>query len=177
MNLETLKTPSLVLDYERLNRNAERMSQRVRQLGASLRPHVKTHKCIEVARLQTIRHERGLTVSTLAEARAFAAQGFADITYAVPIEPGKFSEAIELSKTCERFSLLTDDIETAALLNESARRAGVTINLFLKVDCGYHRCGVEPESAAAFEIPRLIVAASNLRFAGILTHAGHSYHA
>ncbi|HEX8491926.1 MAG TPA: alanine racemase [Pyrinomonadaceae bacterium] len=177
MNLLTLKTPSLVLDYERLKRNAEQMSHRIRHLGASLRPHVKTHKCIEVARLQTIGHNGGLTVSTLAEARSFATHGFKDITYAVPIEPGKFSEAIKLSETCERFSLLTDDLETAALLNESAQRAGVTINLFLKVDCGYHRCGVEPQSAAAFEIPRFICEASNLRFAGILTHAGHSYHA
>lgn len=177
MNLQTLKTPSLVLDHERLKRNAERMSQRVRHLGASLRPHVKTHKCIEVARLQTIGHNAQLTVSTLAEARAFIAQGFGDITYAVPVEPGKFVEAVELLKSCERFSLLTDDLETAALLNESARRAGVTVDLFLKVDCGYHRCGVEPQSAAAFEIPRFIVEASNLRFAGILTHAGHSYHA
>jgi D-serine deaminase-like pyridoxal phosphate-dependent protein len=177
MNLQTLKTPSLVLDYERTKRNADAMSQRVRSLGSRLRPHVKTHKCVEVARLQTTGHTGGLTVSTLAEAHAFAAQGFSDIIYAVPIEPGKFAEAFKLSKSCEQFSLITDDLETAALLNESAQRDGVTVNLFLKVDCGYHRCGVEPKSAAAFEIPRFINDASNLRFAGLLTHAGHSYHA
>jgi D-serine deaminase-like pyridoxal phosphate-dependent protein len=177
MNLQTLKTPSLVLDAERLRRNAEAMSERVRGLGAHLRPHVKTHKCVEVARLQTRGHTGGLTVSTLAEARAFAAHGLTDITYAVPIEPGKFDEAIELTKNCERFSLITDELETAAQLNERARREGVIVHLFLKVDCGYHRCGVEPEAAAALEIPRFIDDASNLRFAGILTHAGHSYHA
>jgi D-serine deaminase-like pyridoxal phosphate-dependent protein len=177
MNLQQLKTPSLVLDYERLKRNAGAMSQRVGQMGALLRPHVKTHKCIEVARLQTKGHTGGLTVSTLAEARAFAAHGFNDITYAVPIEPGKFTEAFELTKNCERFSLITDDLETTAQLNDAARRAGIRINLFLKVDCGYHRCGVEPGSEAALEIPRFINDASNLRFAGLLTHAGHSYHA
>jgi D-serine deaminase-like pyridoxal phosphate-dependent protein len=177
MNLQSLKTPSLVLDYERLESNAGRMSQRVKHLNAALRPHVKTHKCVEVARLQTKGHTGAVTVSTLAEARAFAAAGFSDITYAVPIEPGKFAEAIELSKSCERLSLLTDDLETATQLNEAARRAGLTLELFLKVDCGYHRCGVEPSSHAAFQIPRFIMGASNLRFAGILTHAGHSYHA
>jgi D-serine deaminase-like pyridoxal phosphate-dependent protein len=52
----------------------------------------------------------------------------------------------------------------------------VKLELFLKVDCGYHRCGVEPETKEAFEIPRRINDASHLRFAGILTHAGHSYH-
>jgi D-serine deaminase-like pyridoxal phosphate-dependent protein len=178
MNLQTLQTPSLLLDYERLRRNAAQMSVRVKSLGARLRPHVKTHKCVEVARLQTEgQPESGLTVSTLMEARAFAAHGFRDLTYAVPIEPGKFAEALELSKSCERLSLITDELETARLLNESARREGLVINLLLKVDCGYHRCGVEPESVAAFDIPRFIADASNLRFAGILTHAGHSYHA
>lgn len=177
MNLQTLKTPSLVLDYERVKRNAEWMSERITSLGARLRPHIKTHKCIEVARLQIKGHTGGLTVSTLAEARAFAAHGFSDITYAVPIEPGKFAEALELAKSCERFALITDELEIAAQLNDSARREGVTVDLFLKVDCGYHRCGVEPESAAAFEIPRFISDAANLNFAGLLTHAGHSYHA
>jgi D-serine deaminase-like pyridoxal phosphate-dependent protein len=177
MELSELKTPSLVLDIERVRRNAERMSARVKQMGADLRPHVKTHKCIEVARLQIAGHRGGITVSTLAEARAFAAHGFADITYAVPIEPGKFDEALKLARECERLALLTDDPEIPPLLNDAARRAGATVELFLKVDCGYHRCGVEPHTTEAFEIPRSIAASSNLRFAGILTHAGHSYHA
>ena len=111
MNLHDIKTPSLVLDVERVRRNAARMAERVRGLGARLRPHVKTHKCVEVARLQTAGHAGGLTVSTLAEARAFAAHGFRDITYAVPVEPGKFAEAAELSRECERLALITDDSE------------------------------------------------------------------
>jgi D-serine deaminase-like pyridoxal phosphate-dependent protein len=175
MSLETLKTPSLVLDVTKVKRNAERMTQRVKQFGADLRPHIKTHKCIEVARIQTAGHSGAVTVSTLAEARAFATHGFSKITYAVPIEPGKFSEAIELSRNCE-LSLITDDVEIPAQLNDAAKTANVQLNLFLKVDCGYHRCGVEPSTTEAFEIPRRITAASNLRFAGILTHAGHSYH-
>jgi D-serine deaminase-like pyridoxal phosphate-dependent protein len=177
MDLQTIKTPSLVLDVERVRRNAETMSARIGALGASLRPHVKTHKCVEVARIQTAGAPPRLTVSTLAEARAFAAAGFPDITYAVPVEPGKFAEAVELSRLCERLALITDDVEVPPLLDEAARRSGVTLDLFLKVDCGYHRCGVEPDRPEALEIPRLISAARNLRFAGILTHAGHSYHA
>lgn len=177
MELRTLKTPSLILDINRVRHNAANMRARVESLGARLRPHVKTHKCVEVARLQTENHIGGITVSTLAETRAFAAHGFTDITYAVPIEPGKFDEAIELSRRCERLALITDDAETARQLGEAARRADVTLDLYLKVDCGYHRCGVEPDTPEAFEIPRHITDASNLNFAGILTHAGHSYHA
>lgn len=176
MELETIKTPALVLDLERAKRNATRMAERISRLGARLRPHVKTHKCVEVARLQTIGHSASITVSTLMEARAFSRQGFQDITYAVPIEPGKFDEAIALSRQCERLSLITDDRSVPAELNEKARRAGVRLDLYLKIDCGYHRCGVEPDSPETVEIPRRILDSSNLRFAGLLTHAGHSYH-
>ena len=133
MNLETLKTPSLVLDIAKVKRNAERMSQRIKQFGADLRPHIKTHKCIEVARIQTAGHSGAVTVSTLAEARAFAANGFSKITYAIPIEPGKFDEAIEISRACE-LSLLTDDLDVPDQLNDAARRANVHLDLFLKVD-------------------------------------------
>src|ERR1051326_956801 len=174
MKLETLKTPGLVLDLAKVKRNAETMSRRVKQFGADLRPHIKTHKCIEVARLQTAGHSGAVTVSTLAEARAFAANGFTKITYAVPIEPGKFNEAIEISRDCE-LSLITDDVDVPDQLNDAARQANVYLNVFLKVDCGYHRCGVEPTNQEATEMPRRISNASHLRFEGILTHAGHSY--
>jgi D-serine deaminase-like pyridoxal phosphate-dependent protein len=177
MDLHAIKTPSLVLDVERARRNAARMSARMRELRTALRPHVKTHKCVEVARLQTEGHAGGITVSTLAEARAFASHGFADITYAVPVEPGKFAEAIELVRRGVRLSLITDDASIPPPLDAAARLAGVRLDLFLKVDCGYHRCGVEPGDPAALDIPRLIHDSRHLRFAGILTHAGHSYHA
>ncbi|HZH90379.1 MAG TPA: alanine racemase [Pyrinomonadaceae bacterium] len=176
MNLSELPTPALVLDARRVRRNAEHMRDRVERMGARLRPHVKTHKCAEVARLQISADSPALTVSTLAEARWFAARGFTDITYAVPIEPGKFADAVKLARECERLALLTDDPEIPAQLDDAARAANVKLDLFLKVDCGYHRCGVEPETKEAFDIPRRISDASHLRFAGILTHAGHSYH-
>jgi D-serine deaminase-like pyridoxal phosphate-dependent protein len=175
MDLAQSKTPSLILDLNRVKRNARQMTERVKKFGADLRPHIKTHKSLEVARIQTHGHSGAVTVSTLAEARAFAGGGFTKITYAIPIEPGKFSEAIELSKNCEQLSLITDDLETSQLLNAAARHSGVKLNVFLKVDCGYHRCGVEPTNPVALDIVRKISASSNLSFGGILTHAGHSY--
>src|ERR1051326_9602399 len=108
-DLQTIKTPSLLLAVERLRRKALPISARMKSFGASLRPHVKTHKCVEVARIQTEGQAGGITVSTLAEARAFAARGFRAITYAVPVEPGKFDQAFELAKSCERFSLIRSE--------------------------------------------------------------------
>lgn len=176
-DLRSLPTPSLLLDVARVRHNAARMTERARALGVRLRPHVKTHKCVEVARIQTDGHGRAITVSTLAEAAAFAAHGFTDITYAVPVEPGKFDAALALVANGVRLHLLTDDGEVPEVLDRAARARGVSIDVFLKVDCGYHRCGVPPDGAASLEIPARIAGAANLRFAGILTHAGHAYHA
>ena len=170
-----MKTPSLLLDLARVRRNAERLSEVVRRNKVRLRPHIKTHKCIEVARIQTSGHDGAITVSTLAEARAFAKRGFSDITYAVPIERGKFVEAVEVLNSGVKLNLLTDDAETAKTLDVAAGDAGVRFDVFVKIDCGTHRVGVEPHTAEAVEIPRTISDAKNLNFAGILTHAGHSY--
>jgi D-serine deaminase-like pyridoxal phosphate-dependent protein len=175
--MENLKTPGLILDIARVRRNAERMSGIAQRNGVRLRPHIKTHKCIEVARIQTEGQDGAITVSTLAEARAFAKHGFSDITYAVPIERGKFEEAIEIIRDGVMLNLLTDDAETVRQLDGAAGKAGVNFDVFLKIDCGTHRVGVEPNTEAAIKIPRLLSDAANLKFAGILTHAGHSYNA
>lgn len=177
MHLETIKTPSLILDFGRMKSNAIRMTARAKQLNVALRPHVKTHRSLEIARLQTEENAGGIMVSTLSEAHFFANNGFSDITYGVPIERGKFAEAIAISKTIERFAVLTDDAETVEFLNKAAKQENAKLDVFVKIDVGYHRCGVEPHTAEAFEIPNKISDSSNLNFAGILTHAGHSYHA
>lgn len=177
MQIEIIKTPSLIVDAERMKRNAEQMTARAKALNVALRPHVKTHRCAEIARLQTENNAGGIMVSTLSEAHFFSQRSFSDITYGVPIESGKFAEAMAIAKTIERFAVLTDDAETVQSLNETARRENVKLDVFVKIDVGYHRCGVEPDTKEAFEIPRKISDSSNLNFAGILTHAGHSYHA
>jgi len=173
--MENLKTPSLLLDIDRVRRNAARMSDIAHRNDVRLRPHIKTHKCIEVAKIQTEGHDGAITVSTLAEARAFAKHGFNDITYAVPIERGKFDDAIEILKSGVKLNLLTDDTATVKQLDEAAGKAGANFDVFVKIDCGTHRVGVEPESYEAIEIPRALYDSTNLNFAGILTHAGHSY--
>jgi D-serine deaminase-like pyridoxal phosphate-dependent protein len=177
MDIQAARTPALLLDVRRVRQNAGRVREIAERNGVRLRPHIKTHKCIEVGRIQTEGFDGAITVSTLEEARAFAAQGFADVTYAVPIEPGKFGDAIEILRSGVKLNLLTDDGETVARLDEAARKVGVKFDVFVKIDCGTHRVGVEPHTAEAVEIPRTITDAKNLNFAGILTHAGHSYDA
>lgn len=175
MRLEELSTPAAVVDLETVERNARRMSEHVSSLGARLRPHVKTHKCLEAARLQVRGHFGGITVSTLAEARAFAEGGFEDITYAVPISPARMAEAAKLSRSLRHLNLLIDHPDTAAALSSTASNHDVRLRVFLKFDCGYHRAGVDPESENALELARQLHEDPHLELVGVLTHAGHSY--
>lgn len=176
-DLAQLPTPSLVVDGARVARNVERLGARIRSLGAQLRPHVKTHKAIEVARMQRAAGMRGITVSTLAEARAFAAHGFDDITYAVPVEPGKFAAVTAMVAAGTRLAVITDDLDVPGPLADAARAAGVTLDVYVKVDCGYHRCGVDPEGPDFLGLARRIGERTPLRLAGLVAHAGHSYKA
>lgn len=132
MSLTELKTPCLILDVERVRRNAQRVSEIALRNGVNLRPHIKTHKCIEVGRITTAKHRGGVTTSTLAEVWAFSKRGFNDFTYAMPIESGKFAEAIEIVKSGVKLNLLTDDLETSIGLNAAAKDSAVKLNVFLK---------------------------------------------
>jgi len=175
MRIEDLRTPAALVDSGVLERNASRMSDRVKRLGVRLRPHVKSHKTLEAARLQVRGHFGGITVSTLAEAAFFAAGGFRDITYAVPIAAAKLAAAVELALRLDRLNLLVDHPDAAAAVEACARERGVRFPVFLKVDCGYHRAGVDPANEESVAFAARLAASGQLNFCGILTHAGHAY--
>ena len=148
------------------------MQARVDRLGVRLRPHIKTHKCIEIGNRQRAHGAVGITVSTLAEARAFAAHGFDDITWAYPLILSRVDEALDLA---ERANLgLTVDSETAI---EVLERASRPVGVWLKVDCGYGRAGVDPRSGRATRLARRVRDSSVLSLLGLLTHSGHAYSA
>jgi D-serine deaminase-like pyridoxal phosphate-dependent protein len=170
--LADLATPALLLDLDRLDANLSRMAEKCAGLGVALRPHLKTHKCVEVAELQRQRGASGVTVSTLYEARVFADHGFDDITWAFPFIPSRLDEARRLA---ERITLrITLD---APQTLEMLEAAGVPFHVWLKIDCGYHRAGLDPEAAATLDLARRLAASPTLLFDGLLTHSGHAYHA
>lgn len=175
MKIGDLKTPCAVLDLDVLERNTARMAERVARLGARLRPHVKTHKCLEAARLQVRGHFGGITVSTLAEARFFAQGGFRDITYAFPLPLSSLDDAAELTRSLDRLSVLLDHEATLQALEAYGNAQGVRFSVFLKVDCGYHRAGVDPSRPESVELAHRLSHSPCVDFRGILTHAGHSY--
>jgi len=168
--LAEIPTPALVLDLDRLEHNLHRMNDRAASLGVTLRPHIKTHKCLEIAQMQRDLGCTGLTVSTLHEARIFAEHGFNDLTWAFPVILNRLGEAAEIAQKAD-LGLVLDSMEAMTALEA----AGPPLRVWLKVDCGYHRAGVDPESPLARQLARRLDDSSRLHFEGLLTHAGHAY--
>ncbi len=163
-----LETPALLLHIDVVERNLARMAERARRLGVALRPHAKTHKCPELGKRQMAHGAVGLTVATLAEAEAFIAAGITDLTWAFPIDATHIPHARRLGARAT-LRVVTDDLATARAL------AGSGLHVWLKVDCGYHRAGVDPASPYALDVARELAREDGLVFDGLLSHSGHAY--
>lgn len=174
MHLKETATPAILIDFSKLVNNIKFMSEKAEDFGVNLRPHIKTHKCVEIARLQREHGTKGITTATLGEAAYFIQAGFDDVTLAVPISTDMIEHAIQLSQKAS-LKILVDHPHAVEQLASKTRGKDVILDVLLKVDCGYHRCGVDSESGTAVRIVRKVIESPNLAFEGILTHAGHSY--
>ena len=172
--LGELATPCLILDADRMERNVARLRTRLHRLGVALRPHLKTAKCVEVARRVMTSPAGPATVSTLQEAARFAEAGVRDILYAVGIAPSKLPRVVELRKQGVDIAVILDTAEQAQAVAEASRNAGIAIPALIEIDCDGHRAGVAPDDQARLiDIGRRLADGAKLR--GVMTHAGASY--
>jgi len=174
VTLNTIATPALILDVTKLDRNIDRLRQRLANLDVQFRPHVKTAKSIDVARRLFPEGRGPITVSTLAEAEHFAAAGFSDITYAVGLSPDKIARVGALVQQGVDLGVLIDSVEQAGALAEAAQDSGAMPAVLIEVDCDGHRGGLLPDDPAVVEIAN-ILGAVGVELRGVLTHAGESY--
>lgn len=175
LHIDEIPTPALLLDAKILERNLVMMQNKISALGSSLRPHIKTHKCIEIGRQQQKLGAKGITVSTFYEAQEFARAGFDDITWAFPLPPVYARRAVDLSNEIT-FRVVVDSREAVESFRNASRDSKKSLHVWLKVDCGYHRAGVDPGSPLAEELIRSLADSKQLHFDGILSHSGHAYH-
>ncbi|MCX7362591.1 MAG: alanine racemase [Alphaproteobacteria bacterium] len=174
--IDDLPTPVLILDRAVLRRNLKRMSDRLREAGIMLRPHLKTAKSVQVGRMAVEGHDGRITVSTLAEARYFVEGGFKDILYGVGIVPAKLPAITELRRKGVNLRVVTDNIAVARAIADAASK-GDTFSVFIEIDSGAGRAGLPwPELPGLLDIARVLHEAPNVELAGVMTHAGHSYH-
>jgi D-serine deaminase-like pyridoxal phosphate-dependent protein len=167
MKLADLPTPCLVLDRTILDRNLRVMAAALARWNVPLRPHMKTAKSIEVARLATAGQPGGITVSTLAEAEYFLGHGITDILYAVGITPQKLQQVCKLNAAGAQIIVITDDATMADMIGAHPSPPRTLI----EIDSGEERGGVHPDSDLLLEL----AARLGPCLSGVMTHAGHSY--
>lgn len=160
-------TPFLAVDLPVLQANIARAQTWADARGLRLRPHVKTHKCIEIGRLQVEAGASGITVATIGEAEVFADAGFDDLFIAYPLWPHPDARARLAALASRRRVLIGIDS-----LDAARGWSGVGARALVEVDSGHHRSGVRPADAGQLATD---AAASGLDVVGAFTFPGHSY--
>lgn len=170
-------TPYVEVDSARLERNLSAMQARANDAGVRLRPHLKTHKSLEIGRRQIALGAVGLTAAKPSEAETFVEAGFSDITLAYPVvRADSLDRLLECARPGNaRINVIAADAIGVDALATAAHRHGSRLACFLKVDVGLGRVGVKPSDPEAVALARRIAASSDLVFAGLLSHAGHVY--
>lgn len=162
-----LRTPALLLDVAKVERNCRRMRERLQAQGVTLRAHVKTAKNVEVTRLALGADTGPIAVSTLREAEYFFERGFTDILYAVGIVPAKLERVAELVRSGARMGVIVDNVEAA----EAVARCNADVSTLVEIDSDGHRAGMRPGDPRLLDVARAL----GPRLGGVMTHAGDSY--
>ena len=170
-----LDTPTLVIDLDVVDRNAARLATEMAQRGIALRPHAKTHKSIELGRIQLEHGAVGLTVGNLGEAEVFAAGGFTDLFIAYPVwAVGTKAARLRALHEDDRLDLSVgfDSVEGAERLAAAVAGIPQPLPVLLELDPGNRRTGAKPEEAGAIAAA---AGRAGLEVRGLFTHGGHGY--
>ena len=175
MLLSELPTPQIVIDRERLTSNIDRVQQMASAAGMRLRPHAKTHKSPAIAKMQIARGAVGICCAKIGEAEVFADAGIEDIRLPYPVNP---VNAPRLLAVMERsaVSIIVDNLTVARGWSDAMQHAGRTLDVLIKVDVGFHRCGIDPDGDPIAFV-QSVASMRGLRLRGVLSHAGHGYNA
>jgi D-serine deaminase-like pyridoxal phosphate-dependent protein len=176
MRIAELRTPFALIDMHRVRANIRAMADRAAAAGVKLRPHAKTHKSAVIAKMQIEAGAVGVCCAKLGEAEVLADAGIGDIRLPYPVNPINADRVIALlSKT--KLSIIVDDMDVAKAWSDAMTKAGKTLDVLVKVDVGFHRCGINPSAVDAPDRVAFVSSLPGLNFRGLLSHAGQAYHA
>lgn len=168
MAVEELATPRAVVDLDLMEQNISRVKANVDAHKVALRPHIKTHKTIEIARMQLDAGASGITAAKPSEAAPFIAAGIRDVVIAFPAVGARAAAIAELASSGARVIAHADSQQAVNDLSAAAKAFGVELEVRVEIDTGFNRCGVPPREAS--RMVTLVEDASNLVFEGITTH-------
>lgn len=170
---DIIDTPALLVDLDLFEANMARIVARCAAGRVAWRPHCKSHKCPDIAKLQIAAGAIGVTCAKLAEAEAMAEAGITDILIANQIVgPIKIARLMQL---CQRADVIVavDSAENVATLATAAQAAGVQLRIVIEIDSGMHRAGVAPGEAVV-TLAQIVASHPALHFAGVMTWEGHT---
>lgn len=168
-------TPALLIDVDALNRNISAMASRFAEMSAQLRPHVKGHKSVEIARLQVQAGAAGVTAATAWEALVMARAGIGDVLIANEVVGLAKVAAVAAAARQSRITVAVDAVEQIVQLAAAAEAAGIEIGVVVEIDIGMRRCGVS-SLVEALSLVDQIKARSGVVFRGIEGYEGHCMH-
>ncbi|MFZ5945023.1 MAG: alanine racemase [Bacillota bacterium] len=169
-----IDTPSLIVDKGVLLNNIKKMGQLAKEHKVKLRPHIKAHKCSEIAKIQLHYGAVGVTVAKLEEARIMFDGGVNDILLANQlVSDVKLEKLFALKKQGALIKCLVDNLEQVKLLSSYSLKYDIPTEIYVEVDTGLKRTGLLPQDTVGFV--REIMGKEGIIFSGILTHAGHVY--
>ena len=175
MAITALPTPCLLLESAKLRHNLATMQAHLKQFGVGFRPHLKTAKSIDVARIAMPSPQGPAMVSTLREAEYFAAGGVRDMTYGVGITPDKLPRVSALRARGTDVSIILDSVAQAQAVAAHVAASGDRVPVLIEVDADGHRSGVAPNDADMLVTIGHILVESGAELRGVLIHAGDSY--
>ena len=174
LNDPALQTPCLVVDRSKVEANIERFRVCFADVPVTIRPHLKTVKSYDAAKLVMSSTQGPATVSTLKEAEEFGRRGVTDILYSVGIAPQKLERVAAIRRSGVDLKIITDNVVVAEAIAAYARETDAAIPTLIEIDVDGHRSGIEVGyDADLIAVARLLHDAGCLL--GVMTHAGGSY--
>jgi D-serine deaminase-like pyridoxal phosphate-dependent protein len=176
--LQDVDTPALILDLGKFETNLTRMMGAVKPFGVRVRPHAKSHKCVEIARRQMQAGAVGICVQKLSEAAVFLAGGIDDVLITNEVVgAGKLRRLAELSvrHPDARLGLCMDDVGIVRQLAQACNELGARVDAYVELDVGQNRCGLSMPHEVV-DLARAIVASPRLNFMGLHAYFGSAQH-
>jgi D-serine deaminase-like pyridoxal phosphate-dependent protein len=167
-----LETPAIVVDLDVMERNLSRMADYCRSNNLSLRPHTKSHKIPELAKLQLTHGARGITVAKIGEAEVMLKSGITDILIAYPIFGRGKAEKLAEFATRADITVALDSLEVARAISDEANKNNSRVGILVEIDVGFRRCGLANENEL-LSLAQRVAELPSLDFKGLMFFPGH----
>jgi D-serine deaminase-like pyridoxal phosphate-dependent protein len=176
--LHEVDTPALILDLDRFEANLERLMRSSTVRGMRVRPHAKSHKCIEIARRQMEAGAVGICCQKVSEAEIFLAGGIDDVLVTNEIIGKRkvtalASLAVRYPKA--KIGVCVDDVRQVRQLATACRALAAELDIYIELDVGHGRAGV-PDTPAVVDLAREIKLHKCLRLRGLQAYYGSAQH-